>query len=150
MHGATGETGVVPDSGSHVEKDGYHAERFSASLKSSFVSDKLFHSQLILLPSGSAPEDRSPNSSLRLSRTSERRPAVLGVAKTSLTSNGIRLCHRGWVELGPVGCNVWIRTAHGFLLVVVLFGVTEIPMLHGGPAVESWIAGEGELSAAPV
>ena len=82
MHGATGETGVVPDSGSHVEKDGYHAERFSASLKSSFVSDKLVPFTINpILPSGSAPEDRSPNSSLRLSRTSESRPAVLGVAK---------------------------------------------------------------------
>ena len=81
VHGATGETGVVPDKGSHVEKDGYQAERFNASRRSSLVIEKLtpFTINPILL-SGSAPEDRSPNSDLRLSSTSERSPAVLGVA----------------------------------------------------------------------
>ena len=34
VQGATGDTGVVPDNGSHVLKDGYQAERFSASLMS--------------------------------------------------------------------------------------------------------------------
>ena len=82
MQGATGDTGVVPESGSHVVKEGYQAERLSASLNSSLVNVKLV--PLTYSPplfKGSAPADISPNSSLRFSRTSESNPAVLGVAK---------------------------------------------------------------------
>ena len=82
VHGAIGDTGVVPDRGSQVENEGYQAERFSASRRSSFVNEKFVQFTIKpILESGSAPADGSPNSNLRLSRTSERRPAVLGVAK---------------------------------------------------------------------
>ena len=36
VHGATGETGVVPENGSHVVNEGYHADRFNALRTSEF------------------------------------------------------------------------------------------------------------------
>ena len=36
VHGATGDTGVVPDNGSHVVNEGYHADKFNALRTSEF------------------------------------------------------------------------------------------------------------------
>ena len=81
VHGATGEIGVVPESGSQLENEGYHAERFKASLMSSLVSVKFDPFTISpILSMGSAPEEKSPNSDLRETSTLERSPAVLGVA----------------------------------------------------------------------
>ena len=81
MHGATGEIGVVPEKGSQLENDGYHAERFNASLMSSLVSVKLDPLTINpFLSTGSAPAEKSPNSDLRETSTFESNPAVLGVA----------------------------------------------------------------------
>ena len=81
VHGATGEIGVVPERGSQLENDGYHAERFKASLMSSLVSVKFDPFTIRpILSTGSAPEEKSPNSILRETSTLESNPAVLGVA----------------------------------------------------------------------
>ena len=81
VHGATGEIGVVPDRGSHVENDGYHADRFNASLMSSLVREKFDpFTNSPILSSGSAPEEKSPYSDLSEANTLESNPAVLGVA----------------------------------------------------------------------
>ena len=47
VHGATGETGVVPENGSHVVNDGYHAERFNALRTSEFRIVKVSPSEVI-------------------------------------------------------------------------------------------------------
>src|SRR6056300_778669 len=92
VQGATGEMGIVPADGSHVVKDGYHAERLRAFRTTKFVmlasapasGWSAGHTPSTRKPSRSsteAPEPRSPTSCRRCSRTKERMPAVRGVAK---------------------------------------------------------------------
>ena len=81
VQGAKGDIGVVPERGSQVENEGYHAERFNASLMSSLVREKFDPLTISpILSSGSAPEEKSPNSDLRETNTLESNPAVHGVA----------------------------------------------------------------------
>ena len=73
---------MVPDSGSQVLNEGYQADKLSASLICACVIFMLFpFTKFPPLRAGSAPEEKSPDSVLRYWITSERRPAVLGVAK---------------------------------------------------------------------
>ena len=80
VQGATGEIGIVPEVGSQVEYEGYHADKFKASLMVSLV----ILTPCIMKPdlvAGSAPEEESPNSVLSVCITMDNKPAVLGVAK---------------------------------------------------------------------
>ena len=68
VHGATGETGVVPESGSHVVNDGYQADKFSALRTSELRMVKDSPSSVVPLTrypprAVDAPEPPSLNSS---------------------------------------------------------------------------------------
>ena len=83
VQGAMGDMGIVPAVGSQLEKLGYHAERFNASLRSEFSMGPIPLAGSTREPflSPEAPDLLSPVLLLRSSRTSLRIPAVRGVAK---------------------------------------------------------------------
>ena len=83
VHGATGDIGRVPAVGFQLEKLGYQAERFNASLRSELVMAPISNPGTTSRPllSSEAPEPMSPDLPRRSSRTSLRIPAVRGVAK---------------------------------------------------------------------